>query len=266
LRRHVSRSTTVLGAGLLSCCGIALLGLATHWTVACLGMVLFGMGWVTAYSSIQAAAQLVSPPWVRARALAIYQLSYNGALAAGSFGWGWLGAQIGLTNSLLTAAIGGILMTVAVRRYGLDPSSEKSAVSRFEPQPVPEAPAAELAPSLPLTRRRILETMHYRVDPSQRRAFLAAMSAVRQVRGRAGAVDWQLFEDVAHPEGWVETWMMDSWTDHLREAARLSDDDKSVLDRAGAFRSVGVPPPARYISVDPETHLHWTGQAALPKS
>ncbi len=266
LRGKVSRGTIVLGASLFSCGGIGLLAVATHWSVACLGMALFGMGWVTAYSSIQAAAQLVAPPWVRARALAIYQLSYNGALALGSFGWGWLGAQIGLTNSLLTAAIGGVVMAVAVRRYRLDPSAARAAALRFQPHPEPEAPAAELAPSLPQTRRRILETMHYRVDPSQRRGFLAAMSEMRQVRGRAGAVDWQLFEDVAHPEGWVETWMMDSWTDHLREAARLSEDDKIVVDRAGAFRGADVPLPARYISVDPETHLHWTGPAALPGS
>ncbi len=264
LRGRVSRSTTVFGASLFSCCGIALLAVATHWVPACLGMALFGMGWVTAYSSIQAAAQLVSPPWVRARALAIYQLSYNGALTIGSFGWGWLGTQIGLTNSLLTAAGGGILMAVAVRGFGLDPSLTQGAAARFKPQPVPEAPAAELAPSLPQTRRRILETMHYRVDPSQRRAFLTTMSEMRKVRGRAGAVDWQLFEDVAHPEGWVETWMMDNWTDHLREAARLSDDDKLVLDRAGVFRTGGLPPPARYISVDPEIHLDWTAQVALP--
>ena len=267
LRGRVSRGTTVLGASVISCCGIALLALATHWIPACLGMVLFGMGWVTAYSSIQAAAQLVSPPWVRARALAIYQLSYNGALTLGTFGWGWVGAQIGLSNSLLAAAASGLLMAAAVRGFGLDSSATPAAAPRFKPQPLPDAPAAELAMSLPQTRRRILETMHYRVDPSQRRAFLAAMSDVRQVRGRAGAVDWQLFEDVAHPEGWVETWMMESWTDHLREAARLSEDDMAVLDRAGAFQSGGgLPRPSRYISVDPEAYLHWTGQTALPHS
>ena len=45
------------------------------------------------------------------------------------------------------------------------------------------------------------------------------MQEVRQVRGRAGAMFWQLYEDVAHPEGWLEVWSMESWTDHLREVA-----------------------------------------------
>ena len=46
------------------------------------GMLLFGVGWTSAYATIQAAAQLVCPPWVRARSLAIYQLAQNGALTA----------------------------------------------------------------------------------------------------------------------------------------------------------------------------------------
>ena len=83
-------------------------------------------------------------------------------------------------------------------------------------------------------------------------AFLAAMAEVRKVRGRAGAMFWQLYEDVAHPEGWLEVWSMESWTDHLREVTRLSEDDRAALARAGVFQCGGDGPrPARYIAVDP---------------
>jgi hypothetical protein len=79
------------------------------------------------------------------------------------------------------------------------------------------------------------------------------MADVRKVRGRAGAMFWQLYEDVAHPEGWMEVWSMESWTDHLREVTRLSDDDRAVLARVGVFRCGGDGPrPARYIAVDPQ--------------
>ena len=73
----------MFGASLFSCAGMALVAAAQHWALAALGMLLFGVGWVAAASTTQAAAQLVSPPWVRARALAIYQLAFNGALAVG---------------------------------------------------------------------------------------------------------------------------------------------------------------------------------------
>ena len=98
-----------------------------------------------------------------------------------------------------------------------------------------------------------MEIMHYHVAPAERAAFLAPMQEVRQVRGRAGAVFWQLYEDVAHPEGWLEVWSMESWTDHLREVGRLSDADRAVLARACAFQSdPATRPPARYLAVDPD--------------
>jgi MFS family permease len=253
-RHYANRSTIVFASSLCSCVGMAMLGLSHHWVPAALGMALFGVGWVAAFSTLQAAAQLAAPPWVRARALAIYQISYNGALAFGSFGWGWLGTQIGLSDVLLTAAIGGALAAVAVRVFRIDqaaaglPTADRS-------QPPPEAPDAELAIVLPHARGRLLETMHYRATAEQRDHFLQTMAEVRMVRGRAGALFWQLYEDVAHPDGWMETWAMESWIDHLREATRLSDADQAALAAASVYqRDPSVPVPHRYIAVEPSPH------------
>jgi hypothetical protein len=109
---------------------------------------------------------------------------------------------------------------------------------------------------MPLLRRargRVMETVHYRVEQQQRGEFLAAMAEVRKVRGRAGARIWELYEDVAHPEGWLEVWSMESWTDHLREVTRLSEEDRETLARAGVYQCGGDGPrPARYIAVDPQ--------------
>ena len=45
---------------------------------------------------------------------------------------------------------------------------------------------------------------------------------------------------------------MESWTDHLREVTRLSEEDRAALARAGVFQCGGDGPrPARYIAVDP---------------
>jgi quinol monooxygenase YgiN len=99
---------------------------------------------------------------------------------------------------------------------------------------------------------RVLEAVHYRVDPADREAFLAAMREVRQVRVRAGAVVWRLYEDVAQPEHWTELWAMESWTDHLREETRLDEADRVALARAAALHRSEEPPRAsRYLNVDP---------------
>jgi MFS family permease len=253
VRGRLDRGTTVVVCTLFSCTGILLLGLSRHWLPAALAMLLFGIGWTSAYATIQAAAQLVCPPWVRARALSIYQLAQNGALTVGSFAWGWLGGWVGLSDTLLVAGVIGIGLIPLVRRCSIDLTIERAPSTPAEASPVPEAPAAELVPLLRRARGRVMETVHYRVKHDQRPDFLHAMADVRKVRGRAGAMFWQLYEDVAHPEGWMEVWSMESWTDHLREVTRLSDDDRAVLARVGVFRCGGDGPrPARYIAVDPQ--------------
>jgi len=252
VRGRIDRGTTVVGCTLFSCAGIALLGLTHHWLAAAFGMLLFGVGWTSAYATIQAAAQLVCPPWVRARALAIYQLAQNGALTAGSFAWGWLGGEIGMSTTLLVAAGIGVVLAVVVRGCSIDLVMVRTVPATTASLPVPEAPAAELMPLLRHVRGRVMETVHYRVEQQEREGFLGAMAEVRKVRGRAGAMFWQLYEDVAHPEGWMEVWSMESWTDHLREVTRLSDDDRAALARAGVYCCGGDGQrPARYIAVDP---------------
>jgi MFS family permease len=252
VRGHIGRGATVIGCTLFSCAGIALLGATRHWLPAAFGMLLFGVGWTSAYATIQATAQLVCPPWVRARALSIYQLAQNGALTGGSFAWGWLAQQIGMADTLLAAAAIGVGLAIMVRGYSIDLAIARPTAQAAEPLPIPEAPAAELVPLLRRARGRIMETVHYRVEQSRRGEFLAAMAEVRKVRGRAGAMFWQLYEDVAHPEGWMEVWSMESWTDHLREVTRLSEDDRAALARAGVFQCGGDGPrPARYIAVNP---------------
>jgi MFS family permease len=255
VRGRFSRNATVVGCSLFSCAGIALLGTAHHWALAAFGMLLFGIGWTSAYATMQAAAQLVCPPWVRARALSIYQLAQNGALTVGSFAWGALGGQIGMADSLLVAAVLGVVLAFLVQTFGIEyigPVRTSETPTTPTPPQAPEAPAPELVPLLRHARGQVMETMHYRVAPAERPAFLATMREVRQVRGRAGASFWQLYEDVAHPEGWLEQWSMESWTDHLREVGRLSEADRAVLSRACAFQSdPETRPPARYLAVDP---------------
>jgi MFS family permease len=251
LRARFARGNIVFGASLLSYGGMAVLGLSRHWGVAGLGMLMFGLGWVTTASVTQGAAQMAAPAWVRSRALAIYQLSFNFALAMGTFFWGWLGTQVGLTEALVTAAIVGAVLALAVRGVNID-AAEISFTSNVAMTPTVEAIAPELAPTLAATRGRVLESQHYRIAPENKDAFLRAMVEVRDARARGGAVQWHLGEDIHAPEHWVELWWVENWTDHLREAGRLSEVDRAILARAMAFHVDGDPPATRrFLSINP---------------
>jgi len=253
LRARLSRGATVLLCSLSSISGTLILALSTHWAAAAFGMFLFGLGWTAAYATMQAAAQLACPAWVRARSLSIYQLAQNGALTLGSLAWGILGGMIGMRSALIAAAVTGIVLALIGRMFRIEaivPAPTPELDLSHAPAR-PEAPAAELVPLLRNARGRVMETVHYRVAPQEREAFLAVMHDVRLVRGRSGAAFWQVYENVAHPEAWLEIWSMESWADHLREGARLSDDDRAVLARAAVFQT-DARRPARYLAVDPD--------------
>ncbi|MFC7735832.1 MFS transporter [Roseomonas sp. GCM10028921] len=240
LRNRLSRSGTVVfcscGVGL----SMILLAMSTHWAPAGLAMLLYGASWLGMTSTLSASAQLAARPWVRARAIGLYQVATFGSLALGSTLGGVGGSLIGLPETLAAFGVASIVLSVLVRRLPLDAAPVAPPFAPAHPEPVPEAPAAELLPLLQGDEARLLESVRYAVPPASREAFLATMAEVRGVRLRAGAIVWRLYEDVAHPERYVELWAVRSWTDHLREQSRLSDGDHAVLAAAAAFQQEGT--------------------------
>ena len=88
-----------------------------HW----LALVLFASGtaWIGILACLNVAAQTMSPPWMRARALSMYLLVLQGGMALGSAAWGALATKVGVPTTMLCSAAALILGLVAVRRYRL---------------------------------------------------------------------------------------------------------------------------------------------------
>jgi predicted MFS family arabinose efflux permease len=86
-----------------------------------LTLVLFasGMAWIGILACLNVAAQTMSPPWLRARALSMYLLVLQGGMALGSAAWGALATRIGIPSTLLGSALALVAGLVAVRRYRL---------------------------------------------------------------------------------------------------------------------------------------------------
>lgn len=90
---------------------------AFHW----LAIVLFsaGIAWIAILACLNVAAQTMSPPWMRARALSMYLLVLQGGMAIGSAAWGALATKYGVPTTMLCSAAALILGLIAVRRYRL---------------------------------------------------------------------------------------------------------------------------------------------------
>jgi hypothetical protein len=85
--------------------GVTIASTGVAHTLGVLGvlMVVAGGAWITFISLFSALVQSMAPDWVRARVLAIFILSFQGGIAAGSALWGLLGEWAGVQTALLGA-------------------------------------------------------------------------------------------------------------------------------------------------------------------
>lgn len=110
----------VVSAGTLGT-AVAMTAFATL-RVPALGMLaaaLAGASWIASLSSLNVAAQLSLPDWIRARGMGLYTAVFYGSLALGSLLWGQVATRLGVAATLLTAAIGAVVALLAARRLPL---------------------------------------------------------------------------------------------------------------------------------------------------
>ncbi|WP_426958043.1 MFS transporter [Muricoccus radiodurans] len=251
LRARVSPSAMVVWGSIACGASIILLGLSTHWLPAVLAMLAYGASWLAVASTLSAAAQMAARPWVRARAIGLFQVATFGGLAAGSATGGVLGSAYGIPVALTAFGIACAVLSVLVRHLPLEaPPAVPDSGTAARAEPMPAAASPDLLALFDESRDRVLESVRYEVPAADRAAFLSAMAEVRGVRLRAGALLWRLYEDVARPERYLEIWAVPSWTDHLREQGRLSEADHAALIRAAAFHRAEPGPQAeRFLQV-----------------
>ena len=221
VRARVSRDVVVAGASGLY--ALAALALAYVQSIALLAVAMLatGVAWISILSALQVSAQMTLPPWVRARGLAAFVVVFMGGMALGSILWGQVATLIGIPAALTAAAVGMVLAIVFTRRFKL---GQHQALD-FSPSsdwPLPVL-AETPEPDVP-----VLVTIRYRIQADKRAEFVAAMQDVRKMRRRNGAYFWQLFHDSEDPTCFVETFMDESWMEHLRQHERASVADREI--------------------------------------
>jgi len=192
-------------------------------------MLIGGIGWIACMSSFNTVAQAVAPAWARGRVLALFTLVLLGGLAVGSAAWGIVASRINLGYALDIAAAGLLLGLVVRFRYRLIGSEElvltpwvhwPEPVSVVEPEP---------------DRGPVLVTLEYRIDPERAREFRRAMREIRRIRRRDGAFRWGLYSDPATPGRFVETYLVESWGEHLRQHTRVTEADRKIEELVLSF-------------------------------
>ncbi len=229
LRRMLSSEALVTGSiALFGLVNIALAYLASFWIVA-VALLMGGMAWMAVNSTLNTVAQTTLPAWVRARALGVYLLVFQGAMALGSVIWGEVANRLGLRQTLLMAGIALLAGAGGTLRLRFASSAEVDTTpSQHWPEPqysVPPEPQ----------HGPVLVTVEYLIQPEDYVAFAEAMTAVERIRRRDGALQWGLFQDAAMPGRFLESFLVESWAEHLRQHERFTVSDQVYEERARAY-------------------------------
>jgi hypothetical protein len=187
-----------------------------------------GTAWIAMLTTLNSTTQGILPNWIRGRGLAIYLTVFNGAMAAGSLGWGFVAQAIGTDAALLVAGAGLAVVAGLAYRAALPSGEGDLTPSLHWPEPALAEPVAH-------DRGPVMITVTYRIRRSDRPLFLAALDRLSEERRRDGAYAWGVSEDAADPERVVEWFFVESWAEHLRQHKRVSKADADIQAETRRF-------------------------------
>jgi MFS family permease len=232
-------------ATLASAVATGLFALAHDSATAVAASLIAGASWIAAVSSLNVSAQMALPEWVRGRGLAVYVTVMFGALTIGSAIWGELAALIGVTAALLIAAVGALIAIPLTRAWKLQ------AAALDDLSPSMHWPAPITTSAIEPDRGPVLVTVEYHIDPKNREPFLHALARSARERRRDGAYDWGIFEDPGKEGRFIETFLTDSWLDHLRQHQRVTKADRIVEQVVRRFQVGEGPKTTHLIGAQP---------------
>ncbi len=222
-----------------------LYGLSRQPAPALIASIIAGASWIAALATLSVSAQVALPDWVRARGLALYTTVFFGCLTLGSAVWGEVAEWLGLPVAHFLAAAGAIAAIAATWRWKLQTGAGADL------SPSMHWPAPLTAQNIAHDRGPVLVTVEYHIRPHDRAAFFDAIGRLEHQRRRDGAYAWGVFEDAAKEGRMVETFLVESWMEHLRQHERVTNADRVVQDAVQRFHLHGTPKVTHFVAAEP---------------
>jgi MFS family permease len=235
LRARVGTAQLVTGAMVVTAAATALVATLGNAVLVGIALLPIGGAWIAVMSSLNSGLQLALPNWVRARGLAYYLVVFQGAQAVGAVIWGVVADYTSVTTALLVAAVMLVLGAILGLRTPMPDTS------RLDRTPSAHWPAPQLMFTPNAEDGPILVTLTYRVAEHNAIAFTDAMRHVGRSRRRTGALRWELFRDGNDPTRFVESYLVGTWAEHLRQHEhRLTGADRRFEEQAHRY-ALGPP-------------------------
>jgi MFS family permease len=225
----------VTSGGMLWALAMLVVALTVNTFLAVIGAACAGAAWVYVFASLSAGTQSSAPAWVRARAVSMNLVATQGCLAIGSAFWGAVASGAGTRWALGASAAAVFILQWLLRRVQVAMGQEADVVPGVR---LPElAIAAEPLPD----DGPVLIQLEYRIDATNRDAFLKAIAKVGPTRRRNGATSWRVFRDVGEEGRFVERYVIASWAEYVRLRARMTMADSQLQQRVAELQRADVP-------------------------
>jgi MFS family permease len=217
---RVGPDRLVAASSLGTALALVLFGLAREPMTAVLASIIAGVCWITVIATLNVSAQVALPDWVRGRGLAIYVTVLFGSMTLGSAIWGQVAGMAGLPVAHFLAAAGVVLAIPLTWRWKLQTGDE------LDLTPSMQWPTPILSQEIAASDGPVLVTIEYRIaHDKDRKSFLVALNRLRRERLRDGAYEWGIFEATDEPGRFLETFLVESWLEHLRQHERVTSAD-----------------------------------------
>jgi predicted MFS family arabinose efflux permease len=223
---------------------MVLYGLAREPATALLASLIAGASWIAALATLSISTQVALPDWVRGRGLALYTTVFFGCLTLGSAAWGEIAVLVGLPLAHFLAAGGAVAAIALTWHWKLQTGAG------IDLTPSMHWPAPITTQDIAQDRGPVLVTVEYRIRPQDREAFLEAMAKLEHERRRDGAYRWGIFEDAAEAGRIVETFLVESWMEHLRQHERVTNADRVLQEAIQRFHLAGEPKVTHLIAAE----------------
>ncbi|NND01507.1 MAG: MFS transporter [Acidimicrobiia bacterium] len=234
--------------------GIAgtIVGISRSLALTFVAMLLAGVCWVWSLATLNATVQLMTPQWVRGRAMSLYTFAFVGFLPIGSIVGGALGSVIGAAEAVAAMSIGTVALGLTFARIGIPALGENA----------PSAPPEDWDTQPHHAHMRggpVMVINTWVISHHQLEELLGVMNELRQVRLRTGANHWTLYRNADDPHRMSEFMQLATWEDHIRQHHRIDAAAVAVIRRASTFDTSGGPKTRHLVAVpvDPDELPAW---------
>jgi MFS family permease len=242
IRRRFSADTILLAATLYQAFTLAILALVPLPWVIIPVLVVSGSAWTSTMSSINTSVQLAVPPWITARALGTYLMTFQGGMALGAVLWGSVAEHFHTPIALGAAAIGLLVTLPLVHRFRILQGPQLDFSPYQFKRPAPELVGIGETGEADPTEGPVRISIEYRIPIECYAEFTHAIHELKGVRLRDGAVRWGIYRDANDPTHLNETFIMESWIDYLRSRERMTSADAAIRDRVYALHRGDMAP------------------------